>query len=340
VQPACPAGDAGCAAQSDGSCNDPALGAVGGFCQYTSTCTPGALGCTCGSAASCVTANAQCLDGLCIVSQMGICASGEAGCSCNSDGSCTGGTSCDSLSGMCLFESCALGAPGCTCSVVAGSPPCAAGFTCTAGACVQTTCAAGGAGCACLPNRQCGVQGYTCVDLTRDGTLNACVGEVLCPGNQEQRCINECGAGSVLMCGECIYSQPICILPGGPVPNTETGFICDSYSWNLPDHIDTNGIDVSVNPWWHTVASMLTPDAMAGDYYLLFFNNYSGSYFDIFRFVNKQIVINYLQALTSPDNVYVAVHGSTQVVFPPANLFADSIEAVAFTSAHVALTKR
>jgi hypothetical protein len=210
VQPACPAGDAGCAAQSDGSCNDPALGAVGGFCQYTSTCTPGALGCTCGSAASCATANAQCLDGLCIVSQMGICASGEAGCPCSSDGSCTGGTACDSLSGMCLFESCTLGAPGCTCSVVAGSPPCAPDFTCTAGACVQTSCAAGGAGCACLPNRQCGVQGYTCVDLS-DGTQNACVGEQLCPGGQEQRCISMCGLGDVAVCPVCIYGVVICV---------------------------------------------------------------------------------------------------------------------------------
>jgi len=210
VAPACPAGNAGCPAQSDGTCNDPALTATGGYCEYKSTCTAGTLGCTCSDSSPCTATNAQCLDGQCITSKTGVCAGGEAGCPCGSDGSCTGGTTCDHLSGMCLFQACTPGDAGCVCSAATGGLPCAAGFTCTGNVCLQTSCQAGTPGCSCLAGRQCGVQGYTCVDLTRDGAVNACVGEQLCPGGQEQRCLNECGPGNIAVCGECIYSEPIC----------------------------------------------------------------------------------------------------------------------------------
>lgn len=215
VNPPCPAGDAGCPAQSDGSCNVAGLTSVNGFCEYAATCTAGALGCTCAVTAAnangtCVGDSAQCLDGQCIVSQMGVCADGEAGCPCTASTTCNGGTVCDADSGMCLFEVCQAGTAGCKCSTAAGGSPCADGFTCSEGACVQTSCDPGTAGCPCLSGRACGVQGYTCVDLRADGSESACMAENLCPGGQDARCLQVCGAGNVAVCGQCIYTQPIC----------------------------------------------------------------------------------------------------------------------------------
>ena len=70
--------------------------------------------------------------------------------------------------------------------------------------------APGAPGCKCLDGKKCGVKGYTCVELTRDGSQTACVGQDLCPGVQTQRCVDECGPGNVAVCGKCTYSRPIC----------------------------------------------------------------------------------------------------------------------------------
>lgn len=213
VRPACPFGAAGCPANSDGTCASADLVAADGFCTYKTKCTLGDLGCSCDAAGACGGAG-KCLDGVCIrskdsMSGTGLCAGGEAGCECDASGQCTGGATCDG-SGVCLFKVCKAGAPGCECSASKVGKQCDDGFGCQKGKCVQTTCAPGAPGCKCLDGKKCGVKGYTCVELTRDGSQTACVGQDLCPGVQTQRCVDECGPGNVAVCGKCTYSRPIC----------------------------------------------------------------------------------------------------------------------------------
>lgn len=207
VRPACPFGEAGCKANTDGTCAGDDLVVTDGFCTYKTKCTLGALGCACDANKSCGT-DGDCLDGVCLRKMSSTCANGEAGCQCANDGSCTGGAKCDD-SGMCLFKACTAGQKGCSC-LATGIKKCEDGFSCVGGNCIQTTCELGTAGCSCLAGKKCGTVGYTCVELTRDGSQTACVGQDLCPGTQTQRCLDECGAGNVAVCGKCTYSRPIC----------------------------------------------------------------------------------------------------------------------------------
>jgi len=210
VQPLCTAGLPGCPALADGSClNGTLTSSVGGFCQFGSQCTAGVAGCTCTSTGTCST-GLSCLDNQCITPMSGVCANGSPGCPCDSTGSCTGGASCNDLSGMCEFQSCSPGANGCTCNTAVGASSCNLGFTCSGSFCLQTPCPAGTAGCPCLSDSTCGIVGFSCTDLTRDGTQNACLAENLCPGEQTASCLKECGAGNIAVCGNCTYSRPIC----------------------------------------------------------------------------------------------------------------------------------
>jgi len=211
VRPACPAGSPGCLA-ADGTCKTADLEVVDGYCQYKPNCTPGALGCVCDAKSACGS-DGKCLDGVCLRAKetmTSVCPLGEAGCDCSTEGQCNGGSTCDST-GNCLFKSCTAGKAGCQCGASAVGKKCDDGFACSdKGFCIVSTCVAGSAGCKCLAGKKCGVKGYTCVELTRDGAENACVGQDPCPGGQESRCIAECGPGNVAVCGKCTYSRPIC----------------------------------------------------------------------------------------------------------------------------------
>ena len=215
VRPKCPFGAAGCMANSDGTCNSVELVATDGFCTYKTKCTAGSLGCVCDAAGACG-ATGSCFDGVCVRSKTdmstSVCAGGEAGCDCDSSGACTNGATCDKTSGTCLFKVCAAGTPGCECLASKVGKKCDDGFSCSKGNCVQTQCDAGTPGCKCLDGKKCGIKGYTCVELTRDGRENVCVGAQLCPGgtSQQARCVEECGPGNVAVCGKCTYSRPIC----------------------------------------------------------------------------------------------------------------------------------
>jgi len=210
VRPACPVGSAGCAAFADNTCTGTLVNEDGN-CVYASTCEAGKLGCVCDASSACSTGS--CLDNLCVHKKLGVadvCVPGESGCSCTSTGACNSGTSCDGFSGLCVFESCKSGARGCKCAKALATK-CEDGFVCSGkGSCVESKCTPGAAGCKCLTNKKCSIKGFKCIELNREGTLTACVGEELCPGLQQARCDKECGPGNVAVCGKCTYSQPIC----------------------------------------------------------------------------------------------------------------------------------
>jgi len=209
VLPACPAGAAGCPANADGSCNDATLANQNNFCVTKPVCTAGSIGCTCAASATC--SAGQCLDGECIYATnttTAPCTPGTAGCPCNADGTCGGTATCDSTSGVCLYEACAPGQGGCACATTGAS--CTIGFQCSNGACVALGCTPGDKGCTCLTGGKCNLNGYSCVDLDRDGKNTMCVGEQLCGIDQTARCNLECGIGNIAACGNCTYSTPVC----------------------------------------------------------------------------------------------------------------------------------
>jgi hypothetical protein len=225
VLPECPAGGPGCQAHNDNTCDGDLIVGADGKCVYKPNCKLGSLGCAVMADGTC--SEGEALDGFCTfppaAGDVGTaCSISEPGCTCDNDGKCNDGASCDGFSGLCLFESCVVGTPGCRAQ--RQGAPCTAGFVANGeGNCVASDCAPGDAGCECLqPSRSCNTKGFTCLELTRDGSKTACVGQDLCPGGQEARCALECGPGNVAVCGQCVYSQPICIDPSVQYCNKES----------------------------------------------------------------------------------------------------------------------
>jgi hypothetical protein len=134
-------------------------------------CSPGASGCVC-KQGQCDVANANCVDGLCLV--LG-CVEGEVGCPFRSDNTCSDDLAC--RNNKCVFANpCAVpGNLGCQCAgsgTCKSANPAVASCDAASKVCInvrQFTCSLGDPGCWCRTDDTCGAQQQQCVDVARRG---------------------------------------------------------------------------------------------------------------------------------------------------------------------------